>query len=167
MSDLKSVVRPPLSHEDCGYCAAGKFSHFVCCLLVGPWGEEVSCCFKDSTNPCPLATKVHDLEARVARLVRSLLALGDSQLPCAERGRDPGPYDPQGDQQSEIFSEANLRLLEVYDRFHKGELFAEYGRYCYAHMKPGSEEAFLADYLEKQVSEPLPEDEKDGGDHAV
>jgi hypothetical protein len=53
---------------------------------------------------------------------------------------------------SEALHEDERRADELHSRFHAGRLFEEYGRYCYEHGEPLSEE-FLADYQEREAND--------------
>jgi hypothetical protein len=189
MSDAEPVVKPLRGRETCGHCETGKFGFLVCRLLVFTHGEEVVCLFMDTTNPCPIAERVRELEAKLAR-VEALLpkwreqvresglqadwewARGDpygtgascdgswmaleekcDELEAALRGEEarPMPYDPHRDPESPVCHEDERRAEQLLAMYHCGELYEEYGRYCYYHGEPLSEE-FLADYLEREAT---------------
>jgi hypothetical protein len=60
-------VNTPQSHEACGHYAIGKFGWRICRLLLWANGEAVACQFYRNSLPCPIAEKVHGLEATLAR----------------------------------------------------------------------------------------------------
>jgi hypothetical protein len=66
------VVKPPLSHEACGQHSYGRHFRPICGLLSWSNGEEVACKFGKLGFPCPIAEKVHGLEATIARVAALL-----------------------------------------------------------------------------------------------
>jgi hypothetical protein len=68
MSDAEPVVKPLRGRETCGHFSDSPLGWSICGLLLWSNGEAVTCHFGLDRLPCPLATKVHGLEAKLARV---------------------------------------------------------------------------------------------------